>query len=172
MLAVAERQRQVTLSLGSGVEMAVPTARVASLSPLLVSLLVPESFSAKQFQVEGLQCRVMHKSGSLVLASASDTLNRRAADARRVLESTFVASITRLDTGAVLEKCSSLAVAEGAVSFNVEQHSQFGVAIADAQAGLPLSIAMPDEAVRMEVVVRDVVACGDHVLVVCGVLHD
>jgi thiamine biosynthesis lipoprotein len=166
---IAAGQREVLIATENR-EVAVSTARVASLSPLLVSLLVPESLSLKRFSFCGLLCVAMHKSGPLVLASAmGQPVDESVSELRRRTDTAFVASVRMGD--AVLERCSSLAVLEGVVSFNVEQHSRFGLAVAEARPGTTLSVTVPP-AIVIECAIRNVATCGDHVLVLCGVLHD
>ena len=171
MTAIAAGQRE-TLIESEGREISVATARVASLSPLLVSLLLPESSSLKRFFFCGLQCFVMHKSGPLVLASATGQPRdcASATELRRQMDTAFVASVQMGEL--VLEQCSSLAVLEGAVAFNVEQHSRFGLAAAEARPGTTMTVRLPAAAIEIECVVRNVATCGDHLLVLCGVLHE
>lgn len=150
----------------------VSTFRLVSISPPLFSLLVELPLPGKQFRALGLEFSVLHgDSPPLVICAVVGTLPSSAVQLRRQLDSHF--SVSVLCRGSTLANCSSLAVTNSVISFNVEMHSQFGVQLQDAQPGDVVHLKLPDGgmlASAVECRLREIIAAGDHFFVCCGVV--
>jgi hypothetical protein len=160
-------QPECLLEWGQGQTMPTSTLRIVSLSPLLVSALVPRSFNASQFTVKGkscFSCSLLHCEGGLLVASCSGDL--KATDLRRQFATTAIVSI-HTPRGGVLDKCTSVAVLEsGLVSFNVEKKSLFGeLLIGLEKAALLLKFVVGSAETYCKMM--GVSAAGDHLLVLC-----
>lgn len=161
----------VTLEVSRGDSHTVSTIRVASISPPLVSVLLPDpSLKLARFSLSvGFEnvCSMLHQNGPVVIA----TLNAPSQSARELRKRFDLKRPCIIKYADAEMLCSSVAaVRSGALSFNAELHSTFGVSVSSAVPGEKVRISFDRWIVNTAV--RNVAVCGDHVVVVCGLLSE
>lgn len=148
--------------------MTVRTARIASITPALVSVLLEDSSKLlKQFTVQGISCSALHQSGHLLVATIATS---KPLVLRRELSTSQIATIRYVDADVVLPKCSSLAILENVLSFDVEQESGFGMRVSTARPGHRMEVLFCNKKIGCSV--REVSNCGDHWIVYCGIVSE
>jgi hypothetical protein len=165
LLESALQQPEVEMHWGSSEKLLLPTVRVVSLVPLLVSALVPPSFNAtwfslKQSDKDLASCTVLHCQNGVVVASCGGA-KLPGVDLRRALSTRAVASI-RTERGNVLDACTSVAVFDRVISFNVEKNSVFGSLIKAERSLATICVGT----VEFQRPVASVSVAGDHFLVI------
>ncbi len=154
-------QPEVSFKLEDGASLRLSTVRIVSLSPSLISAIVPSSFGAKQFVIEGgLSCSVLHCDRGVLIGSchAIDSV----VEWRRRLGTRVLATI-RFARG-MLEKCSSVAVLGDILSFNVEKNSLFGELVANERPGQVFFVSVKSH--EIQCTLNSVSVAGDHLLLV------
>jgi hypothetical protein len=145
------------------------TLRVASLSPPLCTLLLPDSMvRLKSFELpEASQCSVLHQSGPLVIASLGGIVGTPLPRLRKLMDTPFAATVR---VGDAQMHCTSLAWTDSLLCFNAELGGSVAAALMrdsenGGKSGL-VQIHVEALSVALDCHVREVASCGDHVVCV------
>ena len=159
------------LVLENGNKAAVATLRVCSLSPLLVSVLSNESLSKSfsfVYQNTRYTCMTLHHSGPITIASVAPA-PKQAVSLRKAFETTCVCRVVMED---VSMDCSSVAMVEQHLSFNVETMNRMGYKLSvDDGIGKEVSVFFPDHGI-VKCCVKEVSTFGDHLCVLCSFIDE